>query len=108
MGAAYKNHCYSTQAQALDAYYSAAPVFLTAGDTDYLSQISKIEGNWYVVRYTINSGVTSAPSASFAPSPIFPDCEPLEAYLDGVTIGWGLAAAMIGAAMFRIIQKAIS
>lgn len=116
MGSLVNNICYETTALAVDAYYSAKePYFYMAGTTAYFSYYSKEATSWSVERGSWSSAgdrisYTSVP----AQTPSFPTCTfetpaTNEAkFADGVTIGWGIAAAMAIAYSYKLIQRSIS
>lgn len=95
-GAVLGSKCYNTPAEAVDAFYSGAAPVLTSGSTSYLTEFVKESGLWKVKQWTISStGVTTLRYTQNAPVPTFPACDPSEKFFDGVTIGWGIATAMI-------------
>jgi len=90
--------CYVSQDAAQDAYYSAAAPSQTPGGTSYLSEFVKVAGVWKVRRYQISSaGDVSMLSDAAAPAIVFPPCDPAGTFKDGMTVGWGVVAAMIAA-----------
>lgn len=102
MGAFVGNVCYSTSAQALDAYYSAKAPDYTAGEVSYLAYPFKDGATWKIQRVSIAAdGTETMLAAITAPDPGFPSCDPAESFIDGMTIGWMIAAAMIMAYAIR-------
>lgn len=98
MGSLVGSFCYQTAAEAVDAYYSGKEPSYTAGSTSYLSYFEKVAGVWTIVRKSIASnGAVTNLTSSTAPALVFPDCDPSTNFLDGMTIGWMIAAAMVSA-----------
>lgn len=106
-GAILEDQCFASQGAALDAYYSGmAPVF-SAGTTSYLSVFEKDAGVWREKSWSIDSaGVHTLRYNVAAQVPTFPECDPAEKFLDGVVIGWGIAAAMVAAACYKMMERA--
>jgi len=104
MGSLVGSICYQSTAEATDAYYSAKEPSYTAGSTSYLSYFEKIAGTWTIVRKSIasNGSVTNLTSST-APTLTFASCTPEEHFLDGMTIGWGIATAMIAAYCIKFL-----
>jgi hypothetical protein len=97
-GALVGSVCYLSQDAAADAYYSAVAPSQTPGGTSYLSEFVKVSGVWKVRRYQISSaGDVAMLSDATAPSIQFPVCDPAGSFKDGMTVGWGVVAAMIAA-----------
>lgn len=96
MGSLVGSFCYQTSAEALDAYYSGKEPSYTAGSTSYLSYFEEVAGVWMIIRKSIasNGNVTDL-NSSTAPAVVFPDCDPAANFLDGMTIGWLITAAMV-------------
>lgn len=95
-GAIHGNHCFQSQSEAVDSYYSMVAPSQTPGSPSYVMQFSKAGAVWYQNSFSVSSGgAWTTLSSSIAPVPTFPACDPSENFLDGVTIGWGIASAMI-------------
>jgi hypothetical protein len=98
MGAQFQSKCFSTNAVAVDAYYSAALPSYTAGATSYLSEFVNVGGVWKIDRKSISStGVITNLTQSNAPIPTFPSCDEAAPFVDGVTVGWGIATVIVAA-----------
>lgn len=105
-GAIYGQKCYNTPFEAVDAYYSNVAPAQTPGTTTFVVQYVKTGSIWYQKSYSISStGVWTTRSTTVAPLPTFPACDPSEKFLDGVTLGWGVATAMIAVAALMFIKK---
>lgn len=95
-GAVFAEKCFPSQAEALDAYYLQAAPAQTPGSTSYVNQFVKSGTVWQIKQYSVSStGVWTTRSTTNAPVVTFPACDPVEKFNDGVTIGWGIASAMI-------------
>jgi hypothetical protein len=107
MGALHGATCYQDNTAAADAYFSAAAPALTSGSTSYLSYFENSGGTWLLIRKSIaENGNISNLSNVAAPIPSFPECNPAEQYLDGITLGWGIAAATIAAYAIKFLWLA--
>ncbi|EKZ97634.1 hypothetical protein D769_19293 [Cupriavidus sp. HMR-1] len=94
-GALVGGTCYLNQGAAADAYYSAAAPSQVPGGTSYLSAFVKVSGAWVLRRYQISSTGDVAMLADAAVPVIqFPPCDPAANFMDGMTVGWGVVAAM--------------
>lgn len=97
-GALVGSVCYLSQDAAADAYYSAVAPSQTPGGTTYLSEFVKVSGVWKLRRYQVSSaGDVSMLTDAVAPAITFPTCDPAGSFKDGMTVGWGVVAAMIAA-----------
>lgn len=106
MGALLKEKCYPSQAEAVDAFFSGKDPSYTAGATSYLSWFEKNGSTWQIKRQSIDSGgaVTNL-TTSNATSPVFPTCDEVATFNDGLTVGWGIATAMVLAWGYSMIRK---
>lgn len=96
MGAIVQGRCFNSQTEAADAYFLAVSPQLTPGDTSYLQYFEKVAGTWMLIRKTVDgNGAVLTLSSSTAPVPVFPDCDPLEGFTDGQTLGWLMAGVMV-------------
>ncbi len=104
-GALLGRMCYASQQAAADAYFSGAAPSQTPGGTSYLSTFVKDAGVWKLRRFQVSStGDVATLSDAVVPTMVFPVCDPLENFKDGMTIGWGVVAAMVlawGVAVMR-------
>ena len=57
------------------------------------------------VQYPNGGGAAVATVYVDLGSQTFPECDPAESFLDGVTVGWGLGAALIMAACFKLMSR---
>ena len=109
MGAQFSNRCYSTNAEAVDAFFLSQGPSYTAGGTSYQSWFEKVSGIWQIKRQSIASnGTITTLTSSNATQPTFPACSEAQPFLDGMTIGWGVAAAMCAAFSIRFLQRALA
>ena len=106
-GAAFEGRCFTTPGEAVDGYYSGAAPALTSGTTSYLTEWVKESGVWRAKSWSVNgSGVATLRYNVAAPVPTFQACDPAQNFLDGATVGWGIAAAMVMAASIKLMQRA--
>lgn len=108
MGYQFQNVCYPSTAAAADAFFSSAPPATVAGSTTYLTEYTKPAGSWLASIYKISGGTTELLSQSSAPVPAFPVCSELDAFKDGATIGWGVAAAVVAAWCIKFLARGAS
>lgn len=103
-GAYFGGRCYSSQSEASDAYFGGLPLAISNGAS---FRFEKQGITWVVQRYTLESnGAWTYSGQSLAPVTLFPSCDPAEPFLDGVAIGWGIAAAMVMAAIYKNMRRA--
>lgn len=108
MGAHYNSTCYDSNAEAVSAYYSAMPVYFTSGATSYRSWYEQTAGVWQLKRQSIASnGTVTNLTTTNAPVPVFPVCDPAENFLDGMTVGWAIAAACIAVWSFNLMRRGL-
>lgn len=108
-GAIYGEKCYDSQSLALDAYYSQVAPAQTPGTTSYVNEFIKSGTTWQIKQYSVSStGTWTTRSTTNAPVITFPTCDPVQGFTDGLTIGWGIAAAMVAAAALVVMKRATS
>lgn len=96
MGYLFNGDCYQTQAVAESAYYSAQPMQQTPGSTTYRTFYKWSGTSWQHIGESIASnGAVSSLWAVSAAEAAFPSCDATEAFTDGMTLGWGVATAMV-------------
>lgn len=101
--------CFPSQAEALDAYYSKVLPVQTPGTPTYFNDVVQVSGVWMLRQSSIDaSGVWTLRSLTAAPGVTFPACDPTASFFDGAAIGWGIAAAMVVAFSFKMMEKATS
>lgn len=107
-GALVGGRCYASQDAAADAYYSAAAPAQTPGGTSYLSEFVKVSGVWKLRRYQVASnGDVAMLTDATAPALSFPACDPAGDFKDGLTMGWGVVAAMAVAWAIVALRRGI-
>lgn len=105
-GAQYAGRCYSSQPDAVDAYYTSSVPHITAGSTSYYVYVTKVNGNWLsVTSYKNWSGNWIAGTPVNLSAPTFPVCDPYEQFFDGMTVGWAVAGVMAIAWGAREIRR---
>lgn len=106
MGALLGSVCFNSQSEALDKFYSDAPVSVTAGTTSVTTYFEKVAGVWKLKTSNDNAGTVTT-SESVAPVPTFPDCDPLQGFNDGQALGWAMAAVLVGVWGFLVIRRQV-
>jgi hypothetical protein len=107
-GFLHQNVCYASLAEATAAHWSANPVFITPGTTSYISDTVWSGTAWVIKKYTLSSaGALTLNSTTTAPTLAFPTCETGQEFLDGMTVGWGVAAAVIGAWVIKNLRRSL-
>lgn len=109
MGSRFNDKCYSTNADAADAFFLEQGPFFTSGATSYVGWFEKNVSNvWQIKRQSIASnGTITTLTTSNATVPTFPTCTPLDSMNDGLTLGWGIAAAMVAAYAIRFLANGL-
>jgi hypothetical protein len=106
MGALHGNRCHASQGDALDAFYASVPFQFSAGPTAYASGFEFIAGQWKSVGYSIDgAGVWSLRYSTAAPVPSFPYCDEAAGFKDGITLGWGIASALIAVSALMLMKR---
>jgi hypothetical protein len=99
--------CYPSQVDTLDAYYSAMSAAQTPGSTSYVNEFVKESGVWKIKGYSVDtSGVWTLRYATNAPVPVFTACDPAQSFTDGVTVGWGIATALVVVSAVTLMKRA--
>jgi hypothetical protein len=107
-GALLGNFCYASQEKALDIYYSSVPPTHSNGSPMYVTQYEKVSGVWMLKRFVLDgSGNLTSAGQAAAAVPVFPVCDTFESFKDAHALGWGVAAAVIGAAVMMSMRKGI-
>jgi hypothetical protein len=102
MGSRVNDTCYKTDLEAQDAYYSAAALAHAPATTSTLQMFAWSGSAWRVKQYSISSaGAVTLKWDAPAPALTFPACtvedDAATQFADGMTLGWGVAAAMVAA-----------
>lgn len=105
MGALRENSCYPSQAEAVDAYFLGAPVSIVAGQQSQIARFEKVGGTWMVQGFDVGATGTTLIYSTPAVVPVFPDCDELQGFKDGLAVGWMVAAALIGAAALMALRR---
>ena len=106
-GHLYDKVCYATPEAATQAmYFSPSFSTITPGATTYY-QIPVMIGNQVNLQgWTISSsGVQTAKWTKAPPVTLFPTCDTSSEFMDGMTLGWGVAIAMIAAYAIKFIAE---
>jgi hypothetical protein len=98
--------CLPTLAEATALHWAANPAFITPGSTSYLADVVFNGTVWQLKKYTLSSGgVLTLNSTTSLPALTFPTCDTMTLFNDGMTIGWGVAAAIIGAWVIKNLRR---
>lgn len=103
MGAAFNRICYASNEDAADAFFLSAVPAVTSGPTAYVSWFHKSGSQWLFSTQAFPGSLTS----SAAVVPVFPSCDPAEAFLDGHLVGWGVATAIIAAWLIKNLRRGL-
>lgn len=107
--------CFATEQEAVDAYYSSAKkTFLgTLPSGQFYSYQTERDstGTWlYVFTYNCSSGCITdswiAPRNIYGSCTLSPANDPINAFVDGHILGWGVALAMAAAWGIHILRRA--
>lgn len=90
-------------AEAPDYIFSQIKPSVTAGADVYVSQAHKLSGVWNIVSYKNGVHFSSTP----IPVPVFGACDTTSTFFDGMTIGWGVVAAMVVAWSIHVLRRAM-
>lgn len=107
-GAQFNGTCYASPQEAAHVFFSQMPLSATNGTTTYVSrfEFSTASNSWRHKQFSVASnGVWTQRSDTAMPTPSLPACDPSEKFLDGVAIGWGIAAAMVLAMSVNFLKK---
>lgn len=121
MGFQVGKECYSTEAQAADAFYSAQPMSVTSVATTPIKTVVHFVTkdptygwiNAYLVADPSGGGTIASGTSSILPSKAFPTCtyqpemSATDKFLDGNTLGWGVALAMVGAWAIHAMRRGL-
>jgi len=104
-GYLFKGQCFSTLAAATSAHWTDSPSFIVPGTTSYISDTVWSGTAWVVKKYTLSStGTLTLNSTTNAPVLAFETCDTTANFNDGMTLGWGVAAAMVAAFAIRNLR----
>lgn len=108
MGYRVGERCFATNTDAADFWFSGKDPSYTAGETSYVSWFERVGTVWQIKRQSISStgAITNLASAN-ATVPTFSACDVSEQFMDGFTIGWAIAGAMVAAYAVKFIAKAL-
>lgn len=110
MAAGFLHHsiCYPTLSEATAAHWSVNPAFITPGSTSYVADVVWSGTAWVLKIYTLSStGTLTLNSTTNAPTLAFPTCETGQEFLDGMAVGWGVAAAIVAAWVVKNLRRGL-
>lgn len=107
-----KGVCYAVQQDAIDAYFQSIPptVLTSATNTIVHGYVRSAVPAWISNKQTFSStGVITNNYSVAQANPVMGSCvlpnDPVTNFADGVTIGWGVASAMIIVFLIRRVQR---
>lgn len=108
-GSQFGGNCYADANTAFGAYLAAGgAISQTPGTTTYLNRFEFVSGVWRMRVYTVSStGTITLRGDNVYALPGFPACDPVAPFTDGMTIGWGVAAAMVAVAAIKLMRKGV-
>lgn len=106
-GALYQGTCWPSASAATDVFYSHQPSADTAGSTSYRMAYVSAASVWYRNIYSRSgSGEWLLQHSQQLPDRYFPECNPAQSFLDGVTVGWGVGSVLIAVAAVALMRRA--
>lgn len=106
MGFKYKNICFSTQADATDNYFQDLSFQQVAAATTLWNRFEFDGAVWRHKQYSTSSlGVTTTKWNAVAGIVNFPQCDNTTQFTDGLQLGWGVVAAIVGAWGVRLLMR---
>lgn len=106
-GYLFNGQCFASHAGASSAYHSVIPVGLTPGATSYILQKDWDGSAWVVKHFSLSSGVLTLHTTTVLPSVDFPVCDTAEHFMDGLTLGWGVAGAVLLSALVMAMRRGL-
>ena len=107
-GYLYDQICFPTLGEATAAKWQKQPAGVTAGTTSYITNFDYSGSAWQIKRYTLSStGTLTLNTTTAAPLQTFPTCDTFTNFNDGLTLGWGVVAAMVAAYAFTLMRKGL-
>ncbi|MBI3145638.1 MAG: hypothetical protein HYZ18_10360 [Pseudogulbenkiania sp.] len=103
MGYAVGVACYESQAEAEAVYFGSVSPSVS-GST--VTQYQLDGGVWKLNRYDSSSGSMVLQSSTVATS-VFPECSNADRVLDGIALGWLVAAVVFTAYAAKLVRRAI-
>lgn len=102
------NTCYSTVADADTAFYSSKlPITFQNATSTITVEYVQLAGVWNIRKTTVSAaGVTTVNYTKPVTAPVFPSCDTLQGFNDGLLISSGLTLACVTAVIFGIIARA--
>ncbi|MGC3965319.1 MAG: hypothetical protein QM803_18930 [Rhodocyclaceae bacterium] len=87
MGALHAGRCFASVSDAASAYWSGVGPVVSSGSPPILSTVERDGEGWLLVARQGGAVLSSVgvPSVQFA------ECNPGDAFIDGVTLGWAVA-----------------
>lgn len=86
-----------------DIYWSNFRATAQSGPDLYLTIATKSGSNWQIDT-TLNG---AAYSSVLAPTPGFSTCDTSDQFFDAMTLGWGVAAAMVASYAIHLLRRAL-
>ena len=106
-GTTFGGRCFASDAEAVDAYYSAVPPNVVSGVTSYMVQFVKDAGIWKTQSFSrtgINPWVLE--SMQIAPVPMFASCDGSDQqFADGLGVGWAIVGVVVIAWGFNRMKE---
>lgn len=107
-GYLYNSICFPSFSEATAARWSEVKPGISAGATSYLTDVQWSGTVWQIKRYTLSStGALTLNTTTAAPTLSFPTCDTFTNFNDGMTLGWGVVAAMVAAYAFTLMRKGL-
>ena len=95
-GYQFQGRCYESLSDANDAFFGASGPSVTAGSTTYLTRYDKVSGVWKAVTEKYSASGSPVAVATVTLSSVqFASCDSSTSILDGVAVGWAVAAVLV-------------
>jgi hypothetical protein len=106
MGYRFRSTCYDVQDDALAAYWQSVPPAISSGSTSIIQQFVWNGAGWRSQGLSIDAtGNTSLRYDVPAPAVTFPSCDVSQRLNDGMTVGWLVVSAIVGAWAVRLLIR---
>lgn len=102
------NVCYSTSPDAVNAYFSAIhPVITASGTFTIRTEFLQLVGVWNLRNTTTNNLTGASTTTTYiAIAPVFPSCDPMLGFTDGIALSVLIVGALVVAVSGGLIARA--
>lgn len=105
-GSYFARTCYASQDDAENAFFrDVGPVASSAASVSGFVDYAKQSDGWHWKHYTVSGSTMTLASDVVVDWLYFPPCDPAGTFIDGMTVGWGIAAALVFVACIKMMQR---